>query len=94
MHVRWLAILLLALTAFAVAGCGSSRTGRYGQNGRYPGAYGQRDRGIYSRDRDYRWEQRQREREEWRRRQRRQDRAERRRDRDWDRDRDRYRRRY
>ena len=78
MRSRWLAILLLAITAFALAGCASSRDRRYGygQSGRYGSVYGDRNR-------DYRWEQRERERERWRRAERqRERRMERHRDRD------------
>jgi hypothetical protein len=82
MRVRWLAIVLLAVTVFVASGCASSRYGRYG---RYDPVY--RNRSVYSqRDRDYhRWErQQQRQREAWLRKQRRHERLERRRDRDWE----------
>src|SRR5215218_9524288 len=60
---RWLAVLVLAVSALAVVGCGSSRP--YGYNdpyyGRptYGGVYGPQS-GVY-RGRDYRLEQQRRE---------------------------------
>jgi hypothetical protein len=85
MRPRWLAILLLAFAALTVSGCASSRSARYGPNGRYIGysdVYGHRHRGIYNpRYRDYRWEREQRRRAAWlRQQQRRLERYERRRD--------------
>jgi hypothetical protein len=87
MRSRWLAVVLVAVTALILVGCASSRRSRYGgPYGTYPGIYGPANRGIYVPRRDYRWEMEQRRRAEWRREQRRQERRER------DRDRWRYRR--
>ena len=70
----------------------SSRYGRYGQNARYSGVYGDRGRDVYiQRNPSYGWErQQQRARQEWRRRQRRQERIEQWRDREWRNERRRY----
>lgn len=92
MHVRWLSLVLLAVSLFALSGCASSRYGRYGQTGSYSGVYGDRGRDVYiQRNSSYGWErQQQRARQEWRRRQRRQERIERSRDREWRNERRRY----
>ncbi len=98
MRSRWLAVILLAITALTLVGCASSGRSRYGSYGPYPGIYGPTNRGIYVPRRDYRWEMeqrrraewlRQQRRAEWLRQQRRQEQLERQRDRQRDRGRDR-----
>ncbi len=82
MRVRQLAIFLLCLTAFALAGCANNRryNDRYAGGPGYGSVYGQR--GVYNSG-DYRWEQQQqqRERQKIRRMERRQERLQRQRER-------------
>jgi hypothetical protein len=72
MHVRWLAIVLLSISALTAWGCGSSR--HYRHRPVYGPVYGT-NRGVYMpRGQVYRWERERREREELRRLQRRHER--------------------